>query len=63
MAQRARARGSPVSAARSLARRGWSHDLVRLSLLTLYFLAIIVALIVLYGGTTYTPPPFIYQGF
>lgn len=43
--------------------RLWAHDLVRLPALTLSFLAVIAALIVLYGGTTYTPPPFIYQGF
>lgn len=43
--------------------RVWSNDLVRLSLLTVYYLAIIVGLVVLYGGATYTPPPFIYQGF
>jgi hypothetical protein len=41
----------------------WERDLVRLTVLTVSFLAIIAALIVLYGGTTYTPPPFIYQGF
>ena len=47
----------------SFLRRAWSHDLIRLALLTFYYLAIIVALIILYGGTTYTPPPFVYQGF
>lgn len=31
--------------------------------LTLYYLAIIAALILLYGGRHYTPPPFVYQGF
>lgn len=41
----------------------WERDLVRLTMLTVYFLVIIAALIVLYGGTSYTPPPFIYQGF
>lgn len=43
--------------------RFWDHDFVRLPVLTVSFLAIIAALIVLYGGTAYTPPPFIYQGF
>ena len=50
-------------AAKDLFHRVWSQDLVRLPVLTIYYLAIIVALIILYGGATYTPPPFIYQGF
>jgi hypothetical protein len=50
-------------AAKDLVHRVWSQDLVRLPVLTIYYLAIIVALIILYGGATYTPPPFIYQGF
>ena len=41
----------------------WQKDLLRLIILTLYYLAIIAALFYLYGDTTYTPPPFIYQGF
>jgi|GEM_PF-524023 hypothetical protein len=53
----------PLATAWTLTCRLWSHDLVRLPALTLYFLAVIAALIVLYGGATYTPPPFIYQGF
>lgn len=38
-------------------------DAVRLPALTLYYLAIIIALIALYGESHYSPPPFIYQGF
>lgn len=50
-------------AVRGRSHQVWSRDLVRLPALTIYYLAIIVALIILYGGATYTPPPFIYQGF
>ena len=38
-------------------------DLVRGMALTLYYLALIAALILMYGGGHFTPPPFIYQGF
>lgn len=41
----------------------WELDLVRLIVLTAYYLAIIVALVAIYGGSHYKPPPFIYQGF
>jgi hypothetical protein len=41
----------------------WHNDIVRLIGLTLYYVAIIVGLAILYGGSEYTPPPFIYQGF
>jgi hypothetical protein len=41
----------------------WQLDLLRLVILTLYYLAIISALIVLYGDAEYVPPPFVYQGF
>lgn len=44
-------------------RRVWANDLARLVILTLYYLAIAAALIALYGTSSYTPPPFIYQGF
>lgn len=44
-------------------RRALENDLVRLIVLTLYYLAIIAGLIAIYGGNNYTPPPFIYQGF
>jgi hypothetical protein len=50
-------------AVRGRSQQVWSGDLVRLPVLTIYYLAIIVALIILYGGATYTPPPCIYQGF
>ncbi len=38
-------------------------DLVRGIALTLYYLALIATLILMYGGGRFTPPPFIYQGF
>jgi hypothetical protein len=31
--------------------------------LTLYYLAIIVGLIILYGNGDFSTPPFVYQGF
>jgi hypothetical protein len=49
-----------------LAERGqhiWRNDLIRLVGLTLYYLAIIAGLVILYGGAEYVPPPFVYQGF
>lgn len=36
---------------------------VRLSLLTLYYLAVIAGLVVLYGRGDFTTPAFVYQGF
>jgi hypothetical protein len=36
---------------------------VRVILLTLYYFAIIVGLIVMYGEGNFTPPDFVYQGF
>lgn len=36
---------------------------VRVVVLTLYYLAIIVGLIILYGRGDFTTPKFIYQGF
>jgi D-Ala-teichoic acid biosynthesis protein len=36
---------------------------VRVIGLTLYYLAIILALIVMYGRGDFSTPPFIYQGF
>ena len=53
----------PLAAAWTMLCSLWAHDLMRLPVLTLYFLAVIAALTLLYGGATYTPPPFIYQGF
>ncbi len=52
-----------MSAIVSTARRAWRNDLVRLLVLVLYYQAIIVGLIVIYGGSRYQPPGFIYQGF
>ena len=48
----------PVSVRRLL-----QSDGVRLVGLTLYYLALAAALIFIYGGRHYTPPPFVYQGF
>ena len=46
-----------------LCRRLWAMAVVRLALLTVYYLLLIAALIMLYGNSVYKPPPFIYQGF
>ena len=40
-----------------------SNYWVRVSLLTIYYFAIIVGLIVMYGEGNFTPPDFVYQGF
>lgn len=48
----------PVSVRRLL-----RSDGARLVGLTLYYLALAAALIAIYGGRHYTPPPFVYQGF
>jgi hypothetical protein len=46
------------------ASRIWAMDAVRGVLLLLYYLALIFVLIRIYGtGVSYTPPPYIYQGF
>ncbi len=40
------------------------HDpRVHLVLLTLYYLAIILGLVLLYGRGDFSTPPFVYQGF
>lgn len=44
-------------------RGAWRHDLVRLIVLVVYYEAIVVGLVLIYGGSRYQPPPFIYQGF
>ena len=36
---------------------------IRIALLTIYYLAIIAGLIVMYGKGDYSTPSFIYQGF
>jgi hypothetical protein len=36
---------------------------VRYCLLTVYYLAIITGLIILYGKGDFSSPPFVYQGF
>jgi D-Ala-teichoic acid biosynthesis protein len=51
-------RGILASVARLYANPG-----IRIIGLTLYYLAIILALIVMYGRGNFTTPPFIYQGF
>jgi hypothetical protein len=43
--------------------RFFSRPWVRALCLTLYYLAIIFGLIVLYGKRDFSTPPFIYQGF
>lgn len=40
-----------------------AHPTVRTLLLTFYYLAIIVALIFLYGRGDFSTPPFVYQEF
>jgi D-Ala-teichoic acid biosynthesis protein len=41
----------------------YNNPIGRLVLLTLYYLAIIGALIVMYGKGNFSTPTFIYQGF
>ncbi|MDB6174607.1 MAG: D-Ala-teichoic acid biosynthesis protein [Chthoniobacteraceae bacterium] len=40
-----------------------AHPHMRVALLTLYYLAIIAGLVVLYGRGNFSTPPFVYQGF
>jgi hypothetical protein len=40
-----------------------AHPRTRVALLTLYYLAIIGGLVVLYGRGNFSTPPFVYQGF
>ena len=40
-----------------------SNPWVRYFLLTLYYLAIVAGLILLYGKGDFSTPPFVYQGF
>jgi D-Ala-teichoic acid biosynthesis protein len=40
-----------------------AHPGARLAALTLYYLAIIAALILLYGRGDFSTPPFVYQDF
>jgi hypothetical protein len=39
------------------------HPRARVALLTVYYLAIIAGLIVLYGRGDFSPPGFVYQSF
>ena len=41
----------------------FGHPLVRFAALTIYYLGILVALVVLYGHGNFSTPPFIYQYF
>jgi D-Ala-teichoic acid biosynthesis protein len=41
----------------------YTNPSVRVIALTLYYLAIILGLILLYGKGNFSTPPFIYQGF
>ena len=47
----------------SLAIRLWRAPLVRLVLLSCYYLAILVGLVVMYGRGDFSNPSFVYQGF
>jgi hypothetical protein len=40
-----------------------AHPRIRLAALTFYYLAIIAALILLYGRGDFSTPPFVYQDF
>ena len=40
-----------------------AHPGVRLVALTLYYLAILLGLVLLYGRGDFSTPPFVYQGF
>jgi D-Ala-teichoic acid biosynthesis protein len=40
-----------------------AHPRVRFVTLTIYYLAILVALVALYGQGNFSTPPFIYQNF
>ncbi len=40
-----------------------AHPGVRLMLRALFYLAILVALVLMYGKGDFSTPPFIYQGF
>ncbi len=41
----------------------YTNSTGRVVLLTLYYLAIIVGLIIMYGRGNFTTPKFVYQGF
>lgn len=41
----------------------YANSWVRFTLLTLYYLAILLGLILMYGKGDFSTPPFIYQGF
>jgi hypothetical protein len=41
----------------------WAKSWVRSIALTLYYLAILFGLILLYGQGDFSTPPFVYQGF
>jgi hypothetical protein len=41
----------------------YANPWLRLVLLTLYYLAILVGLVLMYGRGDFSTPPFIYQGF
>jgi hypothetical protein len=52
-----------VSAPREKLIALWNNRWVRFAVLTLYYLAILLGLIYLYGKGDFSTPPFIYQGF
>ncbi|MBV9489664.1 MAG: teichoic acid D-Ala incorporation-associated protein DltX [Verrucomicrobia bacterium] len=39
------------------------HPKLRFALLVLYYLAVTVILLILYGRGNFSTPPFVYQGF
>ncbi len=41
----------------------WNNPRIRVIALTLYYLAILFGLILLYGKGDFSTPPYIYQGF
>jgi hypothetical protein len=54
---------APFSGVWDWLRQLWQREPVRLVGLTVYYLAIIAALVALYGGSQYVPAPYVYQGF
>ena len=53
----------PIMRARQRLSRAWASEGTRLTLLTLYYLGIIVGLVLTHLTPDYRRPPFIYQAF
>jgi hypothetical protein len=47
----------------ALLRKWFTRPGVRFTLLTIYYLGILVALVVFYGRGNFSTPPFVYQNF